>query len=223
MLAQLFLLVPMSFLFDIFSNRAINLFLGNEEHVQPNQCQYLSSPDADQTTVNFKDLPIKQPGTLRLIIVSDTHERHTKLGNIPIGDIFIHCGDILMTSGYSSNKSGLKKLYWFNEWIQSIPCTHKLVIAGNHDTVLEKIGKEAVQSILTNAIYLENCMIEIDQLMIWGTPSSSGKSGNTAFQSQTFTKKTLEEAPLAAVDILLSHGYIYIYTYIHIHTDTYWE
>ena len=193
-------------LLDLFADNAIDRFLGNVEHTQPNFCHYLSAGDQCHTTLNFADLPVKKSGTMRLIVVSDTHERHTKLHSFPAGDIFIHCGDILMTSRVLSVKAGIRKLYWFNEWMKDIPCKHKLIIAGNHDGIMEMIGKEAVQKILSNAVYLENSLIEIDQIKVWGTPYSSGKSINKAFQSDKFSTETVQNAPTSGVDILITHG-----------------
>lgn len=193
-------------LLDMFTDNVIDKFLGNVEHSQPNFCHYLSAGDLTHTTLNYVDLPEKKSGMMRLIIVSDTHERHTKLNNFPDGDVFVHCGDILMTSRVSSIRAGVRKLYWFNEWLKEIPCKHKLVIAGNHDGVMEKIGKTAVQKILSSAIYLENSLVEIDQIKFWGTPYSSGKSINKAFQSEKFTMATIQSAPTSGVDILLTHG-----------------
>ena len=65
----------------------------------------------------------------RVICVSDTHNRHREL-NIPRGDIFIHAGDI-------TQKGTLHELQDFNEWLATLPCQHKIVIAGNHDETLE--------------------------------------------------------------------------------------
>lgn len=192
---------------DLFSERAINIFLGNEDHSRPNSCHYLSAGDAFHSILNYSNLPEKKADMVRIIIISDTHERHTKLQNFPKGDILIHCGDILMTSRLSSVMSGLKKLLWFNEWIKSVPCKHKIVIGGNHDGVMEKIGKVAVQSVLSNAKYLENDLLECEGLKIWGTPYSAGKSSNKAFQSEDFKMSTMQRAPLFEVDILLTHGH----------------
>jgi predicted phosphodiesterase len=192
---------------DLLSERAINVFLGNEEHSRPNSCHYLSVGDALHSILSYSNLPEKKTGMVRIIIISDTHERHTKLHNFPKGDILIHCGDVLMTSRLSSVMSGLRKLLWFNEWIKCVPCKHKIVIGGNHDGVMEKVGKIAVQSVLSNAIYLENDLIECEGLRIWGTPYSAGKSSNKAFQSEDFKTSTMQKAPLFEVDILLTHGH----------------
>lgn len=196
----------MTFL-DLLSERAINIFLGNIEHSRPNSCHYLSAADESHSTLSYSDLPEKKAGMVRIIIISDTHERHTKLHNFPKGDILIHCGDILMTGRLSSVMSGLRKLLWFNEWIKCVPCKHKIVIGGNHDRVMEKIGKIAVQSVLSNATYLENDLIECEGLRIWGTPCSAGRSSNKAFQSEDFKMSTMQKAPLHDVDILLTHGH----------------
>lgn len=200
-------LLFMTSLLEHLSHRAINKFLGYENHDQPSTCRYMKYGEDDHIILNFQDLPEKIEGCTRLIIVSDTHERHQKITNIPVGDIFIHCGDVLMTSRFISVKSGIEKLCYFNEWINNIPCKHKLIIGGNHDNVMEMIGKDKVQSILSNAIYLENSIIEINDLTIYGTPLSSGSSGNTAFQSKTFKKNTIETLPDLHIDILLTHGH----------------
>ena len=78
---------------DLFSERAINIFLGNEDHSRPNSCHYLSAGDAFHSILNYSNLPEKKADMVRIIIISDTHERHTKLQNFPKGDILIHCGD----------------------------------------------------------------------------------------------------------------------------------
>ena len=35
-----------------------------------------------------------RPGLVRLVLVSDTHDRHADLGPLPPGDILLHCGDL---------------------------------------------------------------------------------------------------------------------------------
>lgn len=192
---------------DMVTERAIMIFLGDNDHVSPDLCHYLSVEDKYPSVLLLNKLPVKRAGMTRVIIVSDTHERHNKLRNFPDGDIFIHCGDILMTSRFSSVESGSRKLYWFNEWMKSIPCKHKVIIAGNHDCVIEKIGKRAVQTILSDAIYLENDLVVLNKLKIWGTPLSAGRSSNKAFQSEEFKKETMLQVPLTDIDILLTHGH----------------
>ena len=198
----------MSFVLDFISQKTINVFLGDKPHPLPGQFRYIRYPGTDATDTilaTSEQLPIKDDGHTRILIISDTHERHEKL-SLPAADVLIHCGDVLMTSKFVSEKTGIEKLHSFNQWLSTIQCKKKLVIGGNHDTVMERIGREAVQTILTNAIYVENELIEIEQLKLFGTPLSAGKSGNKAFQSKSFERKTIEDAP-DKVDILLTHGH----------------
>jgi predicted phosphodiesterase len=198
-------LVTMSFITDFIGQKTVDMFLGDKEHTVPDKFRYIDFPSGERT-LSFDRIPPKGPGMKRIIVISDTHERHEKLRKLPEGDVLVHCGDVLMVSKFFSQKLGLVKLHRFNEWLQSVPCKQKIVIAGNHDGLMERIGKDAVQAILTNAVYLENESINIGKLTLWGTPASAGRSGNRAFQSEMFHKKCLEHAP-EKVDILLTHGH----------------
>ena len=196
--------LTMTYLFDIISDRTINFFMGNNDHLHPEVYNYIKYP-FQEVRLNLEDIPPVDDGTTRIVIVSDTHERHAKL-LIPKADALIHCGDIFMLSRYFSLQTGIRKLEEFNCWLEKLPCKTKFVIGGNHDSVLEKLGCEKVQQILTNGVYLENNFGEIGNLRIWGSPASSGASGNKAFQSKSFCSQSLNEAP-PNVDILLTHGH----------------
>jgi len=59
-----------------------------------------------------------------------------------------------------------KELTACNKWLGLLSHTYKIVIGGNHDSgLLNGIGKQ----IFTNAIYLENELIEIEGVKIWGS------------------------------------------------------
>lgn len=196
-------------LFDEVMEVFYSFRLGNSS--RDNQiCLYLDSNN-NLIRINRNSIPNKEINTIRLIIVSDTHQRHHTLGELPIGDIFIHAGDIMMTNRMITTARSIEKLIDFNNWLGSINCKYKLVIGGNHDKVFQDIGIEETQRILTNATYLQNSGIEIENLKIWGTPLSDGSSGNNAFQSAEFRDETRniilnkihEEGP---IDIFISHG-----------------
>lgn len=139
---------------------------------------------------------------IRVVVISDTHERHDRIGNLPEGDVLIHCGDILMTNRIFSQEASVQKLIHFNQWLQSeaVPINEKVVIAGNHDYIIERLGSNETQRLLSAATYLENsgCALKCGA-RVWGSPRSSGRSGNSAFQSNAFNRATDE-----AVDNLLS-------------------
>jgi predicted phosphodiesterase len=78
---------------------------------------------------------------IKIVCISDTHDLHRNL-SIPEGDILIHAGDITYFG-----ESGT--LYEFNEYMGSLPHSHKIVIAGNHDFCIADDPK-ACEAILTN-------------------------------------------------------------------------
>ena len=102
---------------------------------------------------------------VRLVLVSDTHGHHQKL-DVPDGDILIHAGD------FSSSWPGvveMKEAYDFFGWLADQPHKHKVLIAGNHDFIFEKIP--GVRKTLHKSIhYLEGYGIELDNVKIWGGP-----------------------------------------------------
>jgi len=155
--------------------------------------------------------PADNDKMLRICTVSDTHSRHYLFTNLPTSDIILHTGDIFMHSRMISTSKATHMLKEFNEWLGTLPAPHKIVIGGNHDNILEDLGVEAVQAILTNATYLCNSYTIIHGVTIWGTPLSHGRSGNAAFQSPEFEAATIEElkhfeASKQRIDILLTHG-----------------
>lgn len=57
----------------------------------------------------------------------------------------------------------------FNDWLGTLPHSHKIVVAGNHDWIFQK-ALGLARATLTNAIYLEDGGVEIDGLWFWGNP-----------------------------------------------------
>lgn len=100
---------------------------------------------------------------MKIICISDTHNLHKNL-KVPDGDILIHAGDMTCVGGIDEIKE-------FNEWLGTLPHSHKIVIAGNHDIYFEEEPSKS-KSLITNAIYLEDSGIIIEGLKIWGSPSS---------------------------------------------------
>lgn len=86
----------------------------------------------------------------------------------------------------------------------------QVVVAGNHDHVLEQIGRDKAKAVLSNAHYLENEWVDVAGVRVFGTPFSvQGHmlSPNLAFQSQAFAAEADAAARgCASADILVSHG-----------------
>jgi len=130
------------------------------------------------------------------------------LGSLPEGDLFVHCGDILMSARLWTEAGQVAKLRAFNAWLDSVPCTTKVIIMGNHERVAPSLGRTLLAEIFSNAQYLENEACNVAGLSIFATPlSSKGRSGNSAFQDEAFAAATEAAANATEkVDILITHG-----------------
>ena len=187
-------------------------------HENPSEIEYLTYGNTEipehkyynisSSIFRYNELPAKNENQIRICCISDTHDRHASIGNIPECDIFIHTGDIFMTSRKISKQSAISKLISFNNWLETLPAKHKIIIAGNHDKHIKKLGYEEVSQLLSNAIYLCNTSIELFGLKIFGSPVSRGTSGNHAFQSPNFIDKTIlaSQENANTIDILLTHS-----------------
>lgn len=118
------------------------------------------------TEIPMQPLDPKVPkNKVRIVCMSDTHSTmsHIKF-DIPDGDIFIHAGDF-------TTRGRKQEVIEFNEWIGQLPHKHKVVIAGNHEIPFEKASsKNEYRQYLTKCTYLEDELIEICGLKIFGTP-----------------------------------------------------
>ena len=99
---------------------------------------------------------------MRLVAVADTHGSYKELF-VPNGDVLIIAGDL------TAQHNSVKQLCAFNAWLGKQPHTYKIVIAGNHDGILETYPGFSAR-ILTNCIYLENSGCIIDGIRFWGSP-----------------------------------------------------
>jgi len=134
---------------------------------------------------------------MKIVCISDTHNQHDKC-EIPDGDLLLHAGDL-------SHKGTAKEIVKVNEWFGTLPHPHKVVIAGNHDFLFEQAPEQA-RALLTNVHYIEDEMIEIEGIKIWGSPITP------KFLRYAFNRKRGEEIRAywqqipEETDILITHG-----------------
>ncbi len=114
---------------------------------------------------------------VKILAISDTHNKHRRISHDDIPrdiDILIHSGDI-------SFKGELHILYDFNNWLGELDwIKHKIIVAGNHDVTFES-EPEVTHKMITNGTYLQDDLVEIDGLRIYGSPYQP-EYGNWAFQ-----------------------------------------
>jgi Icc-related predicted phosphoesterase len=147
----------------------------------------------------------KKPTDLRLVCFSDPHNRYQHLF-VPEGDVLICCGDIIDKTNPIQPLDQLKN---FNHFLKTLPHKTKIVISGNHDEIIEKLGKIKTSEILDQCVYLENDSINIEGLTFFGSPISlTGKSNNRAFQLKRDSDELVEKLNSfhEDVDVLITHG-----------------
>ena len=98
----------------------------------------------------------------RIVTISDTHSRHSKISPMPEGDILIHSGD-------ATERGGIDEIAAFNEWLGALPYKHKIFVAGNHDWLFER-SPQFAPTMMTNAHYLLDSFIVVEGLKIYGAP-----------------------------------------------------
>ena len=112
---------------------------------------------------------------LRIVHISDTHMRHEQyLESIPQGDILIHSGDFSAFSlkRYLGNKARDREniIQVINSFFQKLPFKHKVLVPGNHELSFDHEHRQFIEEQLTEVVYLQDKMVTIEGLNIYGTP-----------------------------------------------------
>jgi len=131
---------------------------------------------------------------MRIVCISDTHGKHDAV-LVPPGDVLIHSGD------FSTGPE--RSVVAFNNFLATLPHPHKIVIAGNHDQLLEREPDK--KNLITNATYLVDERIDIDGVVFYGSPYTMKFHG--AFQVSKGEEATRKFDSIPnETDILITHG-----------------
>jgi len=140
---------------------------------------------------------------MRIWHISDTHTYHDLL-RVPDGiDMVIHSGDCSNPRDPYNNEPEVRN---FIHWFKSLPIKHKVYVAGNHDTSIEKklVTKKDFEDY--NIHYLEDDLITLQGLLIYGNPYTP-LFGNWAFmKDRVKLDRYWTKAMPGYVDILVTHG-----------------
>lgn len=144
---------------------------------------------------------------ITVVCISDTHNSQPYL---PPGDLLIHAGDLTQSGTAEELQSQL-------DWINARPHRYKMVIAGNHDIVLdERKSTEAGKGPgsrkalrWSSIVYLEHSSANLrisdgKILTVFGQPSTR-KHGNWAFQYDRGTD-VFTDAVDDDTDILITYS-----------------
>ena len=133
---------------------------------------------------------------MKITCFSDTHRHRPELGK---GDMLIFAGDDDITD--------IKTLINFTQYIKKQDFKYKIMIGGNHDFFIKNLfAKEYL--IENNIIYLEDQMIEIEGIKIYGTPYTPQFMNWAFMESEDMLLKRYSLIP-KDVNILVSHGPAY--------------
>lgn len=97
---------------------------------------------------------------MTILHLSDTHNKHRVLGDMPEADVLVHSGDFTMAG---SDMEALDFLDWFCD----LPFKHKIFIAGNHDDCMMDATLDGLPD---NVHYLHDSGITIDGVSFYGVP-----------------------------------------------------
>ncbi|GBE78591.1 metallophosphoesterase domain-containing protein 1 [Sparassis latifolia] len=145
---------------------------------------------------------------IRVVCISDTHNAHPSLPELPPGDILIHAGDL-------TQSGTLEELSEALNWLSIQPHPHKIFIAGNHDSALaEPAFRDAALSAHPDLIYLDKSSVSLTvrgrDLIVYGSPDTPCH-GSWPFQyprvpaSQARSSSVWSEMPIQT-DVLITHG-----------------
>jgi len=125
---------------------------------------------------------------MTILHISDTHNHHGQLQDLPAADVIVHSGDFTMAGSE-------REVMDFMEWFCDLPYAHKVFIAGNHDDCL--FGAE-INGLPDNCHYLHGNGVAINGVRFFGIPMfvEDDISGNYA--------KMLENIP-SDTEVLITH------------------
>ena len=158
-----------------------------------------------QVDVNVKEK--RDDGVLRIVLISDTHNRHRML-DMPEGDILIHAGDF-------TNNGTEQEIKDFDSWLAGSDYKHKIVVPGNHDTgtdekALRRNNDNVEVTDVANAIVLRGEMGEVMGLRVFGFPDTIDLGcawwAYGANSEEELKERAAGGIPSSGVDILVSHS-----------------
>ena len=96
---------------------------------------------------------------MKILQLSDTHNHHSELTELPAADVIVHCGDF---TEYGTEEEVLDFLNWF----AGLPYPHKLFVTGNHDLCLW--DAEGIENLPEGVHFLQDCGCVIEGVRFFG-------------------------------------------------------
>ncbi|ERS98237.1 hypothetical protein HMPREF1624_05020 [Sporothrix schenckii ATCC 58251] len=179
-------------------------------HLRGRPASVPTTTTTNTTTAEYKPV--------RVVCVADTHNTQPVL---PAGDVLIHAGDLTDRGSFAEVQAGLA-------WLAAQPHQHKILVAGNHDVLLDdaflekhpkrRYGQSATETKRDldwgDATYFQDRHVSIRvgarSLTIYGAPWTPAY-GVSAFQYRPdcpthWSQRLRAFSPAQPPDILVTHG-----------------
>src|SRR3990167_5659397 len=146
---------------------------------------------------------------MRIAAFSDFHGMHDRLVLPTDCDLAIIAGDVL-NDGYKHDWE--KFLIWVKRVQSSGIFPEVVMIAGNHDQVLQTMEIEKIRDSLYPWSYLKNSAVRVENLTIWGSPHTpkiwADDPWAFVYDRDETAVRVWKDIP-EDVDILVTHGPAY--------------
>lgn len=139
---------------------------------------------------------------LKIWHISDTHTYHWLLKVPENIDMVIFSGDCSNPRNPIMNSIEVEN---FIAWFASLDIKYKIMIAGNHDSSIEKGYIKPEKFTSNNIIYLENEEVIIEGFKIWGSPFTPSFNDWSFMKNRSKLDKLWKQMPGDA-DIVIIHG-----------------
>lgn len=139
---------------------------------------------------------------MKIWAISDTHA-HELMLNPPDVDVVCFAGDASNSGIFYLNEPEVRN---FMHWMANLPIKHKIFVAGNHDTSVEKRYITPADFHNMGITYLENQATTIENVKFWGSPITPTFGVDWAFnKDRAKIHKVWDNIPLDT-DVLITHG-----------------
>jgi len=141
---------------------------------------------------------------MTIVNISDTHGKHSKL------DMSKHPGDVLTHAGDFTGTESKTAVILFLEWFAVQPYNHLVLIAGNHETLVEADPTwfNHVLKSFPTITYLKDSGATIDGIKFYGSPYSN-EFYNWAFMEDEIDLVNIWAKIPLDTQVLITHGPAY--------------
>ena len=141
---------------------------------------------------------------MKILHLSDTHGFHNELQpeRFKDVDVVVHSGDC---SNYYDVIRNEQEVINFMNWYEQVPVKHKIYVAGNHDTSIERRRVTGADFAQRGITYLENASTTIDGVKFYGSPITP-TFGQWAFMKARDKMHHVWQAVPEDTDVLVVHG-----------------